>query len=60
MEFLAKISSSVYFSCVNLKSGYYQVPLDETTKHKTAFCVDDRLYEYNRLPFWLEKCPKPH
>ena len=54
-ELLVKVSSSVYFSCVYRKSGYHQVHLDEATKHKTAFCAGDRLYEYSRLPFGLKK-----
>ena len=42
---------------MDLKSGYHQVHLDEATKHKTAFCSGDRLYEYNRLPFGLKNAP---
>ena len=50
---IVKVSNSVYFSCIDLKSGYHQVHLDAETKHKTAFCAGNRLYEYNRLPFGL-------
>ena len=42
---------------MDLKAGYHQVHLDSETKHKTAFCVGDRLYEYNRLPFGLKNAP---
>ena len=56
-ELLVKVFSSVYFSCVDLKSGYHQVHLDEVTKHKTALSAGDRLYEYNRLPFGLKNAP---
>ena len=53
-ELLVKVSKSVYFSTIDLKSGYYQVHLDAKTKHKTAFCAGDRLYECNCLPFGLK------
>ncbi|KRH91872.1 hypothetical protein M153_20491000500, partial [Pseudoloma neurophilia] len=26
-----------YFSCIDLKDGYWQVPLSEKDRHKTAF-----------------------
>ena len=56
-ELLIKVSSSSYFSCLDLKSGYHQVCLDPATKHKTAFTSGDRLYEYNRMPFGLKNAP---
>ena len=56
-ELLIKVSKSKYFSTLDLKAGYHQVHLDSETKHKTAFCVGDRLYEFNRLPFGLLNAP---
>ena len=56
-ELLVKVSGSVYFSTVDLKSGYHQIQVDPETRHKTAFCAGDRLYEYNRLPFGLRNAP---
>ena len=56
-ELLIKVSKSKYFSTLDLKAGYHQVHLDSETKHKTAFCVGNRLYEYNRLPFGLKNTP---
>ena len=56
-ELLIKVSKSKYFSTLDLKAGYHQVHLDSETKHKMAFCVGDRLYEYNRLPFGLKNAP---
>ena len=56
-ELLIKVSTSSYFTCLDLKSGYHQVCLDPETKQKTAFSVGDRLYEYNRLPFGLKNAP---
>ena len=53
-ELLVKVSGSVYFSTIDLKSGYHQIQVDAKTRPKTAFCAGDRLYEHNRLPFGLK------
>ncbi|VDI04428.1 Hypothetical predicted protein [Mytilus galloprovincialis] len=39
------------FSSLDLTSGFWQVPLDPTTKHKSAFITHKGVYEFNRLPF---------
>ena len=56
-ELLVKVHNSKLFSCLDLKGGYHQVSLDPEAKEKTAFCVNDRLYEYTRLPFGLRNAP---
>lgn len=41
-----------------MKSGYYQVEIEEAHKHKTAFIVGPiGFYEFNRLPFGLSNSP---
>ncbi|CAF4314651.1 unnamed protein product, partial [Rotaria magnacalcarata] len=32
-----------------MKSGFWQVPIKEEDKHKTAFITPDGLYEWNVL-----------
>ena len=40
-----------WFSILNLKSRYGQVPIDESDKHKTTFTTSDgQLYNCNILP----------
>jgi hypothetical protein len=46
-----------YFSTLDLASGYWQIELEEESKEKTAFIVDDNLYEWNRLAFGLTNAP---
>ncbi|VDH94031.1 Hypothetical predicted protein [Mytilus galloprovincialis] len=45
------------FSSLDLTSGFWQVPLDPTTKHKSAFITHKGVYEFNRLPFGMMNSP---
>ena len=55
---LEALKGARYFSTLNLKSEYWQVPIKEEDKHKTAFRTSSgQLYEFNRLPFGLCNAP---
>ena len=56
-DLLAKVKNSAFYSCLDLKSGYHQVALQDSAKPKTAFSHDDVLYEFNKLPFGLRNAP---
>ncbi|KAM7289527.1 reverse transcriptase family protein [Ixodes scapularis] len=42
---------------MDLKSGYWQIEVDERDREKTAFVTPDGLYEYKVMPFGLCSAP---
>ncbi|KAF9760902.1 Retrovirus-related Pol polyprotein from transposon [Nosema granulosis] len=56
-EILDALSGAEYFSSLDATSGYYQIPVDEGDKEKTAFAWKGGLYEFNRMPFGLCNAP---
>ena len=56
-DILATLGHSKFFSCCDLKSGYWQIPVRESDKQKTAFTTHKGLYEFNCMPFGLCNAP---
>ena len=50
---LDTLAGAKWFSTLDMVSGYWQVELEEGDKEKTAFCIQDGLFEFNVLPFGL-------
>ena len=50
-------SKAKVFSTLDLRRGFWQVPLDKSTKMKSAFITDSDLYEFNRLAFGMVYAP---
>ena len=46
-----------YFSKLDLKSGFYEIPIKEADKEKTAFVTPFGLYQFNVLPMGLKNSP---
>ena len=47
-----------HFSCMDLKSGFWQVQMDEESRQYTAFTVGSMgVYEFLRMPYRLCNAP---
>lgn len=47
-------SKSQYFSCLDLRSSYYQIALDDDSIDKTAFSTGSHHYSYTRMVMGLK------
>lgn len=56
-EILDSLGKSVYFSTLDLKSGFHQIPMDRKYQAKTAFSTDKGHFEFTRMPFGLKNGP---
>ncbi|CAF5140136.1 unnamed protein product, partial [Rotaria sp. Silwood1] len=56
-ELIYRISGHSYFTKLDLKSGYFQIPIAESDKEKTAFATPDGHYEFNVLAQGLMNAP---
>jgi transposase InsO family protein len=56
-DLIGNLYEAKIFSALDLKSGYWQLPLDEESKPVTAFATANGLYEFNVLPFGLSIAP---
>lgn len=56
-ETLARLQGAAFFSIMDLQSGYWQVPIQEEDKPKTAFVTADGLYQFKVMPFGLCAAP---
>lgn len=54
---LSGLQGSTYFTTLDMTSGYYQIPVEEKSKEKTAFITPDGQFEFNRMPFGLTNAP---
>ena len=51
------IAGAQWFSTLDLASGYHQIPLDESSKDKSAFVTYDGAYRFNFMSFGLVNAP---
>ena len=54
---LDRLYGKKFFTTLDLASGYWQIELEESSKEKTAFIVENNLYEFIRMPFGLCNAP---
>jgi Reverse transcriptase (RNA-dependent DNA polymerase)./Integrase core domain. len=57
-EVLKSFGEAAVFTVLDLKSGYWQIPLNPASKQYTAFSTPDgATYHFNVLPFGLKNAP---
>ena len=57
-EVLESLVGASHFSCLDLKSGFWQIRMDEALKQYTAFTVGNLgFFECDRMPFGLYNAP---
>ena len=54
---LHSLSGSKWFSVLDLRSGYYQIPMSEGDKEKTAFICPLGFYQFERMPQGISGAP---
>lgn len=54
---LDRLCNARYFSSMDLKSGYWQLEVDERDREKIAFITPDGLYQFKVMPFGLCTAP---
>jgi len=56
-DILEQLAQNRYFSKIDLKSGFHQIPLAAESKQHTSFMTPDGAYEFNVAPFGLQNLP---
>lgn len=50
-DILDQLRDAKYISSIDLKSAYFQIPLEESSKEKTAFIIPGKgLFQFKRMP----------
>ena len=57
VETLDRLQNATVFTVLDLRSGYWQLPIKESDRSKTAFTIRDKQYQFRRMPFGLAGAP---
>lgn len=56
-DLLQSVKQSTWFTSIDLRSGYWQIPMAEGHEKYTAFRCNSGLYEHKVMPFGLKNAP---
>ncbi|XP_068991695.1 uncharacterized protein [Neodiprion pinetum] len=54
---LDRLGNGIFFTSLDMASGFYQVPIAKESRDKTSFVTPDGQYEYLRMLFGLANAP---
>jgi len=54
---LDSLKGARYYATVDLLNGYWQLPMTERAKDRSAFCTRRELFQFTRMPFGLANAP---
>ena len=56
-DIIESVTTAQYMTAIDLKMGFYQIPMDPEDAHKTAFVEPYGHYEYTRIGKGLRNVP---
>ena len=56
-DLIDRVSSAPFITTLDLTKGYWQVPVAEADREKTAFTTPLGLFQFTRMPFGLKGAP---
>ena len=57
VELLRQFKGKKYITSLDLKGGYWHVPIKPEDRHKTAFIFDNKIYQWKVMPFGPTNAP---
>ena len=56
-QLIAAFKGKTWISTIDLKSGFWHIPVRKADRKYTAFVFNSKLYEWNRMPFGTANAP---
>ena len=56
-QLIHTLEGKAWFSKLDMKDGFFQIPLRTCDRHKTAFRFKNRLYQWKKMPMGFKNAP---